>query len=167
MSRRPGPAATRRTALAGALGGVLVVAGCDADDPASTPSPTAETTTQTPDDPDEALVDEVVAELDALIAFNEAAAAARPAIGPWPTAFATLHRAHREVLSDEGFSATAPQIRGNARAVGRQVTSREQAAQRQLADWSVAAESGPLARLLASMSAAVAQQLSAPARGVG
>ena len=34
-----------------------------------------------------------------------------------------------------------------------------QQGQRRLADWSVAAESGALARLLASMSAAVAQHL--------
>jgi len=167
VSRRPGLKATRRTALAGALGGLLVGAGCDADESASSATPTPTSTTPAPEDPDQALVDEVVAELDALIAFNEAAAAARPAIGPWPAAFASLHRAHRAVLSDEGFSATAPQIRGNARAVGRQVTSREQDAQRRLADWAVAAESGPLARLLASMSAAVAQQLAAPPRGVG
>ena len=165
MSPRPGLSATRRTALAGALGGALSVAGCDADDPGSAPSPTPEDTTPTSEDPDLELVDEVVAELDALIAFTEAAAVARPAIGPLPSAFARLHRAHRDVLSDDESDATPPAIRGTASAVLRQVTSRERDAQQRLADWAVAAESGPLARLLASMSAAVAQRLAAPAKG--
>ncbi len=109
----------------------------------------------------------MVAELDALIAFNEAAATARPAIGAWPAAFAALHRAHRDVLSDDAIEAPSPPIRGNAPAVLRQVTSRERGAQRRLADWAVAAESGPLARLLASMSAAVAQQLAVPVKAAG
>jgi hypothetical protein len=161
------PAATRRTALAGALGGALATAGCDVDDPASTPSPSAAGTTQTPDDPDQALVDRVVTELDAMIAFTDAAAAARPGIGPWPAAFATLHRAHRGVLSADETDAPTPRIRGNGPAVARQVTRREQGAQRRLADWAVEAESGTLARLLASMSAAIAQQLSAPVRAAG
>jgi hypothetical protein len=41
------------------------------------------------------------------------------------------------------------------------VLRREERAQRRLADWAVEARSGALARLLASMSAGVAQQLAA------
>jgi hypothetical protein len=163
VSPRPGLSATRRTTLAGALGGALLVAGCDADEPGSAPSPSAAATTPTPDDPDVALVDEVVAELDSLIALTEAAAAARPGIGRWPRALATLHRAHRDVLTDDETEAAPPPSRGSAAAVLRQVTARERTAQERLADWAVAAESGPLARLLASMSAAIAQQLATPA----
>jgi hypothetical protein len=165
VSPRPGLVTTRRTALAGAVGGALLVAGCDADEPASTtPSPSATESSTPPADPDVALVDEVVAELDTLIAFTEAAALDRPGIGAWPAAFARLHRAHRDVLTDDELDTTSPRIRGTAPAVLRQVANRERAAQRRLADWAVAAESGPLARLLASMSAAVAQQLAAPVK---
>jgi hypothetical protein len=161
VSPRTGRSATRRTALAGALGGALFVAGCDADDPASAPSATPEDTTPTPEDPDLALVDEVVAELDALIAFTSGAAAARPRISAWPAAFETLHRTHRAVLTDDEAEDTTPaRVRGSAPEVVARVTRREEKAQRRFADWAITAQSGQLARLLASMSAAVAQQLS-------
>jgi hypothetical protein len=167
----PGVAATRRVALAGALGGALALAACDSDGPGAEPSTTSPTSTTTATEPaedaDAALVDDVVAELDELIAFTAAAAAARPEIAAWPTAFERLHRAHRAVLSDDTGQAEQPAVTGTPQAVVRLVTRREQAAQRRLADWSLAAQSGPLARLLASMSAAVAQQLAIPPTASG
>ena len=171
MSPRPGVVATRRTAITGAVGGALVLAACDAGDPGATPSPTpfpsTAATSAAPDDPDQALVDQVVAELDELIAFT-AAAAARRRTGPWPAAFETLHRAHRDVLTDDALDeATPPEIRGSAKEVAQQVGRRERRAQQQLAEWALAAQSGPLARLLASMSAALAQQLASPVGVVG
>ncbi len=72
---------------------------------------------------------------------------------------ARVHDAHLEVLgSSERSGRRAPRTSnaGEALAVLR---SRELRLQRSLADRSVAAQSGRLARLLASMSAAVAQQL--------
>jgi hypothetical protein len=168
-----GPIATRRTALAGTLGGALALAGCDAQDPSSEPSATstpsagqaARTATERPEDPDAALVDEVVAELDELIAFT-AAASRRPGAGRRPArAFERLHRLHREALTDGDAEPPEGRFAFQGRDVVQLVTRRETAAQRQLATWAVAAESGPLARLLASMSAAIAQQLAAGTPG--
>ena len=167
-----GLAATRRTALAGTLGGALALAGCDALDSSAEPTtnstPSAgealETTNEPSEDPDAALVDEVVAELDELIAFTSAASE-RPGTGPVPKAFERLHRLHRDVLADGADEPPRGRFSLQGRDVGRLVTRRETAAQRQFATWAVAAESGPLARLLASMSAAIAQQLAAGATG--
>jgi hypothetical protein len=158
----PGVVATRRTALAGAVGSALALAACDGGEPAASPSPTAASTSLAPADPDQALVAQVVAELDELIAFTVAAAAARRAVAAWPAAFETLHRAHRSVLTEEEAQTPATRVRGSAGEVLDRVTRREERARRQLAEWAVAAQSGRLARLLASMSAAVAQQLASP-----
>ena len=75
-------------------------------------------------------------------------------------ALAARHAAHVEALDGEPFAGRSPAVSvgGPAEAL-RRVRAAEQQAQRRLADWSVAAESGALARLLASMSAAVAQHL--------
>ena len=79
------------------------------------------------------------------------------------TSLEDLHVAHRAVLTEDPVSpATRPAPSGSVAKVERLVRRREGSAQRQLADWSIAAESGALARLLASMSAAIAQQLAAP-----
>ena len=172
MSPRPGLVATRRTALAGVFGGAVVLAGCDADGSRTTASsgasPAAATTSAAPEEPDQSLVDQVVAELDELIAFTAAAAAARPRIGPLPSAFEALHREHRAVLTDEPLDLAEPtRVRGPANDLRQRLTRREAAAQRQFASWAVAAESGPLARLLASISAAIAQRLAAPVKALG
>ena len=170
MSPRLRLPATRRTALVGAVGSALVLAGCEGSaPPAAAPSPTSSPTTATseavPDDPDEALVATVVAELDELIAFTSGAAAARPRISAWPAAFETLHRTHRAVLTDDEEEDTGPaRVRGSAQEVVGRVTRREEQAQRRFAEWAITAQSGQLARLLASMSAAVAQQLSSAGR---
>jgi hypothetical protein len=163
---------SRRTALVGvvgsAVGGALVLAGCEGGDPpASAPTPTSSAPTATPEappeDPDESLVAAVVTELDELIAFTSAAAAARPKIAAWP-AFETLHRTHRAVLTDAEEEAGLPRVRGSAPEIAERVTRREEQAQRRFADWAVEAQSGRLARLLASMSAAIAQQLASAGR---
>jgi hypothetical protein len=161
--------ATRRTALVGAVSSALVLAGCEGSDPpAAAPSPTSSPTTATseaaPDDPDEALVATVVAELDELIAFTSAASK-RPGTGSAPKAFERLHRLHREVLAEGADEPPRGRFSLQGRDVARLVARRETAAQRQFATWAVAAESGPLARLLASMSAAIAQQLADSATG--
>ena len=171
MSPRPGVLATRRTAIAGVVGGALALGGCDGGDPtgdsSGTPSPTAATTTAAPADPDQALVDEVVAELDELIGLTAAAAAARRRIAPRAAAFEALHRAHREVLTDDELDEdSSPSVTGSAKALDTRITRRERQAQARLAEWAVAAQSGPLARLLASMSAAIAQQLVSPVPAV-
>ena len=130
----------RRTALT--LGAVVIAAsGCDdgdrtgpADAPSSTPTP----------DPDAALVDAVLADLGRAEAL---------ALGAGYADLAGLHRAHIEAL--DGPEPSTPAGRASRESVRRA----EQRLQRQLVQASVAADSGALAQLLASMSAAVSQRL--------
>lgn len=142
----------------------MVLAGCDLDPPAVHPpfsSPPG-----TPADPDTALVDAVIAELDELVALVAEAAGRQPLLAAGLAAFAALHQAHRSVLPDREGVAAVPLITGSPRDVADRVRLRELQARSRLADWSVAAESGALARLLASMSAGIAAHLSASgARG--
>jgi hypothetical protein len=156
----PRVATTRRTALGGALVGLGAVAGCDLDPPGGNTRQPAATA---PEDPDVALVEKVLAELTHLTDLVSTVRARFPRLREPLTTLEALHVGHREILGDE--AATRPS-RGDRRAeaVGpgealALVRGRERRAQNLLADWSVAAESGALARLLACMSAGVAQQL--------
>jgi len=135
----------------------VVVAGCDLDRPAAAPTPSVSPATSV--DPDTALVDAVIAELDELVALVTEAAVRRPLLAPELAAFASLHQAHRLVLPERDGDVAVPRITGGPRTVGDQVRRRESQARSRFADWSVAAESGALARLLASMSAGVAAHL--------
>ena len=141
MPARP-PLVARRSALL--LSAVaLAVAGCDDDDspdPADGPSGTPQV------DPDTALVDAVLVDLDHAEQVATAAGMAD---------LAALHRAHIDAL--EGDPPVAPTI--GRRAARAAVRREEERLQRRLVNASVAAESGALARLLASMSAAVSQRL--------
>jgi hypothetical protein len=172
-------AATRRAALGGALATLAAVSACDLAEPVDQPvggsgeasgdasltpsgevagQPSGEASTP-PEDPDTALVDEVLAGLGELAALVAAGARFAPLRAPM-RALAALHAAHLEALDGEPVAGRSPGVRfaGPAEAL-RRVRAAEQQGQRRLADWSVAAESGALARLLASMSAAVAQHL--------
>jgi hypothetical protein len=127
---------------AGVAAGLVAVAGCDdggaggrAATPAATPAP----------DPDVALVDGVLEELGRALRLASAAGA---------TDLVTLHRAHIEALDG-----TAPAPTSVRRVDAATVRRRERLLQAHLVESAVAAESGPLARLLASMGAAVAQRL--------
>lgn len=140
-----GPRLARRTTLAlsagvaaGVAAGLVAVAGCDDGTgrrAAATPTP----------DPDVALVEGVLDELGRALRLASAAGM---------TDLVTLHRAHITAL-DGTPPAPGPVRRVDAVAVRR----REHLLQAHLVEAAVAAESGPLARLLASMSAAVAQRL--------
>lgn len=136
-----GPLLPRRTALV--LGAAVVaLAGCDGDDsaePGRVPSATPSV------DPDLALVDTVLSGLTR---------AEQLALGAGLADLAALHRAHIEAL--DGPPAAPPA--GTSKAA---VPRYEQRLHRLLVAAAANAESGALARLLASMSAAVGQQLSA------
>ncbi|MCW2772777.1 MAG: hypothetical protein JWN91_1103 [Nocardioides sp.] len=132
---------SRRTTLAlGVVGaaGALVVAGCDddTDAPASTPTRA--------EDPDGDLVDSVLEELSG--AYRMTVAGGFPAL-------TAMHAAH--IVALEGTP--PPPAPGHATAAA--VRRNEQRIQAFLVESAVGADSGALARLLASMSAAVAQQL--------
>lgn len=134
----------RRTALSGLAGltGLVVVAGCDdKDTPTTAPTPSP--------DPDTVLVDRVLRHL---------AKAERLALSADQRALANLHATHIAAL--EGTPATPP-APGHAPVTD--LRRHEQRLQHQLANAAAKAESGDLARLLASMSAAVSQQLAAGA----
>ena len=138
-----GPLLPRRSALAVGLAagvaGTVVLSGCEGSDLDPRQALTG------PVDPDVALVDDVLADL--VRAERIATAGGRLEV-------AAMHRVHIEALDGEPPSG-APR-----RAVADDVVRRrEQQLQRQLVAASMAAESGALARLLASMSAAVSQRL--------
>lgn len=127
-------AITRRTTFALGAAGLLATAACG-------------TETQPAATPDDTLVDEVVEQILAVIGVA----------GGVPRLY-DMHAAHLAALDAE--APTMGTIGGSAGRVRRA----ERDHQRFLVDAALRAESGPLARLLASMSAAVSQQLAVPGR---
>ncbi|MBA2953377.1 hypothetical protein GON03_03560 [Nocardioides sp. MAH-18] len=132
---------TRRTTLALGASGLMGVAACGAEREVAPAGAPQDATS------DDALVDEVVAQITAV-----AAVAANV------TRLIAMHAAHLTALD-----AAAPAVTTSA-ATGPEVRAAEREHQRYLVDAALRAESGPLARLLASMSAAVSQQLAVPGR---
>ncbi len=167
------PLVRRRTALAGVLGALAATvsaAGCDTgddlggdlDDNDRTGSTSASpSVAQEPEQtPDEALVDDVLVGLGAAVAVLQAArrfTQLRPVLAPMLHA----HRAHVEVLEgDLGDVPSATRPAGAAAAV-EAVRVSETQLQASLVDAAGRAESGALAKLLASMSASVTQHVAA------
>ena len=164
MSRTPcqrsAPGVTRRTALGTALLGVSALTGCDligpgSDDPASSPLP------RDSDDPDAGLVEAVVDDIVATSLLVDSLRRRHDSLRRPLTELVRLHAAHLEVLGGEArdSSGRRPAAPRSASAAMAMLGKRELRHQRLLADRALAARSGRLARLLASMSAAVAQQL--------
>lgn len=152
MPARP-PATTRRTAVALGVAGLVSLAACDGDDSPS-PAPRASTS----GDPDQALVERVLSDLEAASRLAGAVAAAFPRLARPMRSLRRVHDAHIAALGGERPTGHGAAHGDAAAALGR-VRRREQRLQRRLVDASVSAESGRLARLLASMSAATSQQL--------
>jgi hypothetical protein len=73
------------------------------------------------------------------------------------------HRAHLAELADSPARSRRIRVEGDDAAALRRVRTTEQQLQRRLAETAVDAQSGPLAALLASMAAAIAQQLASGA----
>jgi hypothetical protein len=140
--------------MAAGLAGLLAVTGCDTDPRSDGPG--SQLTTAPPVDADSDLADEVlqrISEAASVVAAGRRQdRALRRKLGP----LAELHGAHAQALGYSepwSFSKSSP---------GRtlvQVRAAETKLQRQLTDAAVRAESGALAKLLASMAAAVAQHL--------
>ncbi|GAA4757577.1 hypothetical protein GCM10023350_48940 [Nocardioides endophyticus] len=133
------PLLSRRALLGVGTITLATLSGCaDDGDPAPASAPA------TSDDPDQDLIDRVLDEL---------AGAEQLATAAGVSELALLHRTHIEALDGTPPSPSP----GSATMAALQRTERR--LQSQLVDASLAAESGGLARLLASMSAAVSQRL--------
>lgn len=156
---------TRRGALAGTLLAVTI-SGCDAIAP-SEPTPTkpqSDDVVATPADPDEVLVADARTALAQASLLVDSTVRKRPGLTDELTGFAGLHVRHLRALESRRPRGRTP-VRGDAAAVRRRVRVAETRLQASLATAAVAAESGQLAALLASMSAAIAQELAAGAAG--
>ncbi len=159
------PLVRRRTVVTG-LAATFLAAGCDNGDdiapPESSGSPSAGS--ESPAEPeqsrDEALVEDVVGALFGAIDVLVAARRVAPELRPSVTPILRAHRQHVEVLEGEGEVSPPTQIPGDAAAALRDVRRSEHRLHVTLVDAAGGAESGALARLLASMSASVTQHLS-------
>ena len=155
--------AVLRAGLVGAAATALV-AGCDTGDEIAPPTSAGSTSAATvdptdqPRTPDEVLVDDVLAGLTTALTLLTAARrvpSLRPAVGPLLRA----HRQHVSVLDGEPDTARPAGPLPDAAVVLRRVRRSERSLQVALVDAAEQAESGALARLLASMSASVTQHL--------
>lgn len=110
--------------------------------------------------PDQRLLAGVAEDIATAAAVVRGARRGRPALRRSLRGLTRLHRAHlAELPVDVAGGGDRVRVAGDDARALQQVRSAEQRLQRRLADAAVAAESGSLAALLASMSAAVAQQL--------
>ena len=165
------PTLGRRTAVLG-LAATVLVAGCDHGDdigaPASRAGPSsadasASASAQTPD---EALVDDVLGALGAALGTLAAARHQRPLRAP----LAPLLRAHRRhvgVLEGESDATASSPVHADAAAALVAVRRSELQLRATLVDAAGRAESGALAKLLASMSASVTQHVAVLPKQVG
>jgi hypothetical protein len=148
--------------MAATLAGLLAASGCGRESGAETGAgqPATDPTTDPPADADAALVQQVRGDLIDALGQVEQARRRVPSLRRPLRPLADLHRAHLEALGASGHD-DGPEVteRPGLTAVRR----RELALQRQLTDAAVRAESGTLAKLLASMAAAVAQHLAVQA----
>ena len=150
--------ATRRAVVAASGAATLGLAGCTSDGSSSTPPPTgsgeSSATEPASADPDQVALDRAVAiTTDLLVALE----GAPPGLDPTGR-LAAMHSAHLDALQvATGASATptAP-VQAAPPLTPARLRRRELRAQGELARLAVAAESGALARVLASMSAGIA-----------
>jgi hypothetical protein len=159
---------SRRGALGAALGAVLLAA-CDVDDlrppdddatPVPSPTPGA-TETPEPDD-DVTLAEEAGYDVAVAMVAVEAARRRFPRLRARLQPLVRMHRAHLRVLdAPEDRSIPAPDVGATPAEALERVRLAEQTLQQSLVDAAVEAQSGALARLLASTSASVSQHLAA------
>ena len=164
------PLVRRRTVVTG-LAATVLLAGCDTGDDISPPessgsSPaTAETTEASEQTPDQALVDGVLAELTTALAVV-AQARKTPQLKRALIPLTKAHRQHVRVLEGELTNESPPGPSPDPAVSLRLVRQSERRLHVTLVDAAERAESGALARLLASMSASVTQHLSVLSSGV-
>lgn len=153
--RVPNPPTSRRTALGGAVAGLLLATGCDHDDDASGAAPIR---TEPPVDADAELVEQARTQVTSADTVLEELVRQHPKLRRELRPLRKLHEAHAEVLGgfvDRAVIAGRFDLR-EARAYARRT---ETGLQRHLTNAAVGAESGALAKLLGSMAAGIAQHL--------
>lgn len=172
----PGPTLTRRTAVSAAgatLVAPTVLAACDIDPPAAERDRTPATA---PPPEDSALVAAVVVELVRARSVIEAATLSLPTLTPRLQPTADAHAAHLDVLvgavPDSDVPTPAPPTLAPVEDRALTAVRRsEQRLLREVRQGCVAAASGDLARVLASIAASTAQHAATlspdPAPGVG
>ena len=152
----------RRGLLGGALG-LLALSACDTDDlrpPEDEAEPTPSPSASAPVEPDadSTLVEEVLAAIS-VAADHVAGARGLPRLRRQLGPLARAHDAHLAALDAEPSGTAAPVVPTSPAAGIETVREQEQLLQRTLTSASVSAQSGALARLLASMSASIAQHV--------
>jgi hypothetical protein len=158
------PLVHRRAVVTG-LAATVLAAGCDTGDEIAPPeqrggpSAASEPEEAPEQTPDQVLVDEVVAELLGAIDLLSESRKKAPALRPSLTPILRAHRQHVRVLQVEGEYRTSTSIPADAAAALRAVRRSERRLHVTLVDAAGRAESGALARLLASISASVTQHL--------
>lgn len=158
----PSPARmSRRAAITATLAATAVLTGCDIDPPTRG---SADPTSPAPPPEDHELVLTTVARIAEGEALAEATASAFPELRSQLTALATAHAAHRTLLvgalpDDEVTESLTPDVPRRARRALTRVRSFERQVLRQVETACVAAASGDLARVLASVAASTAQHL--------
>jgi hypothetical protein len=147
------PVLSRRTALTVGTVALTALAGCAGDD-ASGPTAAA----AGDGDPDQELVDRVVGQINETLAEVIFVRRAEPTLRPTTRHLVRVHQQHLAALEATPPDVTGPGLTFADAAAGlAAVRRRERELQRQLVAAALDAESGALARLLASMSAAVTQ----------
>ncbi len=161
----------RRTAILG-LAAAALATGCDTGDDLGegsrsaspsrssepSPSPSASASAESARTPDQALVDEVLAELTGALAVLAQARKA-PLLRRPVAQLLRAHRRHVEVLEGDAVVPDATGPTPDPDVSLRSVRRSETTLQAALVDAAGRAESGALAKLLASMSASVTQHL--------
>ena len=146
---------TRRTALALAAGVTgVAVSGCTSDSPEDPADPAR--TSAPPVDADQTLVDDVVERVATALATVVRAGEAAVPLARELAPLQAMHEAHLLALDAGEHSYASPGMEPPTR---KSVLAAEARLQKFLVTAAVKAESGTLAKLLASMSAAVAQHL--------
>ncbi|MDP3890794.1 hypothetical protein [Nocardioides sp.] len=180
MPSSPALRVSRRATLRGtltALGATTALATASCEDglrrggdtpPGATPgrqeSPTPTAPGRSDEEHDAGILDRAVASTLAAEALLAATVSTHPGLGGALAEVRAVHRAHHDLLaaslSQEPPPSPAPRVPGRSRRALAVVRRHENDHQQRLADLALEARSGPFARILASMAAAVGQQVS-------
>ncbi len=154
---------SRRTAISVVLAAPLALAACELDPPAD-PTPGARSPEPDPDSepaPDTEVVAAARKSMLLMAASLEAAILAHTGLERELRGWLVLHAAHLEVLDDgsASYEVDAPVAVDRAPAARQRLLAEEVTLAVRLADGANQADSGDLARVLASMSAALRQRV--------